>query len=119
MPTPYPYSKFELPEENLKGSIKLTWLGEQMNGLAVDMKSAGLQAMLEATKEVVGDSKPYSLTGGLPLVKELQDEGFDIQVVGYGLMSKYHADNECAKLSDFKNGLTILSKTIDTIESKL
>ena len=36
--------------------------------------------LCEATAEVLGECKPYSLTGSLPLVKELQDDGFDLQV---------------------------------------
>lgn len=50
---------------------------------------AGHDALLSATKAVLGEAKPYSLTGSLPLVKELQDEGFDLQIVGYGLMKTY------------------------------
>lgn len=31
--------------------------------------------------EVIGESKPYSITGSLPLVGDLQADGYDIQVL--------------------------------------
>ena len=34
----------------------------------------------EATKKVMGESKPYSITGSLPLVGVLQEAEFDVQV---------------------------------------
>jgi acetylornithine deacetylase len=59
---------------------------------------------------------PYSIGGTLPLVREMQDEGFDIQIVGYGLSSKYHADNECASLTDLKNACLIVAKISAMLE---
>lgn len=32
--------------------------------------------------------QPYSITGSLPLVRNLQDNDYDVQLVGYGLSSK-------------------------------
>jgi len=37
---------------------------------------------------VFGEVKPYSITGSLPLVRSLQDNDYDVQLVGYGLSSK-------------------------------
>ena len=36
--------------------------------------------MHQATLDVMGKSEPYSICGGLPLVRDLQDAGFDVQV---------------------------------------
>ena len=36
--------------------------------------------MREATQAVLGECKPYSATGSLPLVGDMQAAGFDIQV---------------------------------------
>ena len=36
--------------------------------------------MREATQSVIGECRPYSITGSLPLVGEMQEAGFDIQV---------------------------------------
>ena len=49
-------------------------------GIACNLNSDAFKKLDEATKEVMGESKPYSITGGLPLVKDLQEAGFDVQV---------------------------------------
>lgn len=38
--------------------------------------------------QVFGEVQPYSITGSLPLVRSLQDNDYDVQLVGYGLSSK-------------------------------
>ena len=48
--------------------------------VCVSVCVSGHKVLCEATAEVLGECKPYSLTGSLPLVKELQDEGYDLQV---------------------------------------
>ena len=112
LPTRGPVSKYVLPEQNLSGSLELTIMGEKMSGIAVSMDSNGHKVLCEATAEVLGECKPYSLTGSLPLVKELQDDGFDLQIIGYGLMRVYHAKNECGLLSDFEQGFQVMAKII-------
>ena len=44
------------------------------------MDSPAFQYLHEATREVIGESKPFSICGSLPLVGDLQKAGFDIQV---------------------------------------
>ena len=44
------------------------------------MDSQAFKFLHEATKEVIGESKPFSICGSLPLVGDLQKAGFDIQV---------------------------------------
>jgi hypothetical protein len=34
----------------------------------------------EATRQVLGEAKAYSIGGSLPLIRTLQDQGFDVQV---------------------------------------
>ena len=53
-----------------------------MEGVACSLGSLGNRALMEATKMVKGAVKPYSIMGSLPLVKELQRNGFDIQLIG-------------------------------------
>lgn len=43
---------------------------------------AGYHAMTAAFSEVYGFCKPYAITGSLPCIKELQDEGYDVQTMG-------------------------------------
>ena len=52
-------------------------------GIACNLDSVGFQRLDEATQEVLGESKPYSICGSLPLVGDLQRAGFDVQVL-YG-----------------------------------
>lgn len=43
-----------------------------MTGVACNLDSRGFHVLCKATKEVVGHVKPYSITGSLPLIRELQ-----------------------------------------------
>ena len=43
------------------------------------------RALVKATERVKGSVKPYSIMGSLPLVKDLQRNGFDVQLIGFGL----------------------------------
>ena len=49
-------------------------------GIACNLDSPAFKKLDEATKEVIGESKPYSICGSLPLVGDLQEAGFDVQV---------------------------------------
>ncbi len=53
-----------------------------------------LQALVSSIHAVRGVAKPFSLTGSLPIIRDLQDSGFDVQVCGFGRMDAYHANNE-------------------------
>ena len=48
--------------------------------------------------------------------KVLQRGGFDVQMTGFGLMTSYHADNECCKLSDMGKGFRVLLGVIAELE---
>jgi len=56
---------------------------------------------------------PFSVTGSLPLVRDLQRKGFDLQITGFGRSGWYHAPNEQASLSHFREGFTILRELLD------
>jgi len=113
------YSKFELKDEALKGSLTLKWLGHPYKGVACDMKSLGYQALEEAIAKVRGSATSFSLTGSLPCIRELQDAGFDVQVTGFGQMSSYHAPNEKGSLSEFGAGFRICARIIDSLNQLL
>ena len=49
-------------------------------GIACDITSEGYKHLHAATGDILGESKPYSICGSLPLVGDLQKAGFDIQV---------------------------------------
>jgi acetylornithine deacetylase/succinyl-diaminopimelate desuccinylase-like protein len=103
--------------EGITGRIQLVSGGKLSEGIACDLDSTGLQALTRAITEVRGDSrvKPYAMTGSLPLVRDLQRRGFDVQITGFGDSRSYHAPNEAANLSDFEDGLRILNRVIDLV----
>ena len=105
-------------------------------GIACNLDSPAFKKLDEATKEIIGESKPYSICGSLPLVGDLQEAGFDVQVglvtvmcacyviqhmqffilgppslpqiCGYGHSSVYHGDNEYCTLSVMEKAFKIL-----------
>ena len=52
--------------------LELTFDGDIMNAVACNLESRGFKALCKATKEIVGYVEPYSITGSLPLIRELQ-----------------------------------------------
>jgi len=115
IPTRGPASKYELPAEGKKGTLKLTWLGEKHKGIACNLDSVGYHALLNATRKFFPEAQPYSLTGSLPLIADLKEQGFDVQVTGFGRMDAYHAANEYGKLSEFTRAGSILLHVIQEL----
>eukprot|EP01095_Lingulamoeba_sp_RSL-Kostka_P003418 TRINITY_DN143_c0_g4_i1.p1 TRINITY_DN143_c0_g4~~TRINITY_DN143_c0_g4_i1.p1 ORF type:complete len:447 (-),score=183.82 TRINITY_DN143_c0_g4_i1:162-1475(-) len=110
-----PVSKYILPEENLKGELAIEWGQHCLPGVACSLESAGYKSLCEAVEEITGKAEPYSICGSLPLVGDLQKEGFDIQLIGFGLSATYHADNEYCNLGDMK----IATKVLSLLASKI
>ena len=52
----------------------------RLQGIACNLESSGSKFLHQATLEVIGKSEPHSVCGGLPLVRDLQDAVFDVQV---------------------------------------
>jgi acetylornithine deacetylase len=84
-----PAFKNALPD-GARARVELTWVGDCYHGFAADLKSFGFQAIDQATKDVLGSSKPFSVTGSLPLVSDLQKAGFDVQMIGYGVEEVFY-----------------------------
>ena len=114
--SPGPVAKYEI--EGFKGSLELTFGESHLDGIACDTNSAGYRALVAATEAVLGEAKPYSICGSLPLVRDLQRKGFDLQMTGFGLMKTYHADNEFCLYSDMANGFRILLGVISELEGQ-
>jgi hypothetical protein len=53
----------------------------------------GFKALCQAFTAVTGDCKPYSITGSLPCIRDLQEAGFDVQTLGFGKLAAYHSNN--------------------------
>ncbi len=88
------HSRYTLPAEQLKGTVELKWLGQAYPGVAVNMESVGYKAIFKAVEKVCGNAKPFSLTGSLPIIRDLADAGYDVQITGFGRLDAYHANNE-------------------------
>lgn len=99
-------------------SIKLLPIGRMMEGIACDLESEGLKVLQRAITHVRGEEagKAFSMTGSLPLVRDLQRRGFDVQITGFGRSTYYHAPNEQAKVEHFRQGFDILREILLTAE---
>ncbi|KAL6763183.1 acetylornithine deacetylase [Haematococcus lacustris] len=115
LPTRGPVSKYSLPAEGLTGRLELTFYDAQSQGIACNLDSPGYHALLAAFQDVLGSCTPFAITGSLPCIRELQDEGYDVQTLGFGLLSTYHAVNEHALLSDFVKGFRVLTRLIERL----
>ncbi len=109
-----PHSHYKL-DGDMSGKLELTWLTKGENGIACNLDSIGYKAIMFATKKILGDSKPYAIGGSLPLIRDLQDGGFDVMIAGYGSSTKYHADNESASLTDFKRATKIIANIVQSM----
>lgn len=58
-----------------------------------------------------------AITGSLPCIKDLQDCGFDVQTLGFGLLKAYHANDEYALLGDFAIGYKVLEGIVENMNS--
>ncbi|KAG0497030.1 hypothetical protein HPP92_001721 [Vanilla planifolia] len=111
-----PVSKYVLPDEGLRGRLDISFDEAALTGVACDLNSRGFHVLCKATKEVVGYLKPFSITGSLPLIREMQEEGFDVQTSGYGIMATYHAKNEYCLFSDMCQGFQVFVSIISQLE---
>lgn len=118
LPTLGPASRFALPDEGLRGRLSLTWGEGTSRGLACDLSSPGYAAMRDAFVAVTGECEPMAITGTLPCIRDLQDAGFDVQTLGFGLMRTYHANNEFGLLSDFRDGFRVLARMIVNMDAQ-
>lgn len=74
--------------------------------------TTGFKALVEAFTEVTGSCAPYSITGSLPCIRELQEAGFDVQTLGFGKLAAYHANDEYGLMSDFEKGFRVLASLL-------
>jgi acetylornithine deacetylase len=95
-----------------KARVEFKWLGDPYVGIACDMKSIGFSLISNATQKVMGQMKFVSCCGSLPLIAELQEMGFDMQIIGYGNGDAYHANNEYCRVSGMTNGYNIILDVI-------
>ncbi|ETO86043.1 hypothetical protein F444_00365 [Phytophthora nicotianae P1976] len=112
-----PVSKYTLPEEDWNGKLELTFAKHYLEGIACSLESVGYKSLHAAIADVLGEAKPFSISGSLPLVRDLQRAGLDLTLTGFGKSSVYHGDNEYCQLSDMKNAIKILARTVANVEA--
>mmetsp|Transcript_12645 Transcript_12645/g.28289 ORF Transcript_12645/g.28289 Transcript_12645/m.28289 type:complete len:435 (+) Transcript_12645:656-1960(+) len=112
-----PVSKYVLAD-GTRGKVTLTFLERGMRGYYANKDGEAVDVLLKAVKDVLGTAKPYSVTGSLPCIADLKAEGFDVCCTGFGSMSYYHANNERASLTAFKNGFSVLQNTVNHANSR-
>lgn len=100
-------------EEQVSAMLEFKWEFGPYCGIACDLTSRGYSLLKQATIDHHGGCKGCSDLGSLPLVKELQDSGIDIQIVGYGVGKVYHGNDEYCTLSGMKKGFSILKSILD------
>ena len=131
LPTRGPVSTFELPAQGLRGRLEVTWGEGTSRGIACDITSPGFAAMAAAFSRVTGKCEPMSITGSLPCIRDLQEAGFDVQTLGFGLsayhslvalrrshsppVSFYHAVDERASLAQIEVGWRVLSEICNSL----
>jgi acetylornithine deacetylase len=101
-------------ESGQTGSVSLRFKGNAIEGIACDLASPGLEHLkraIQAARPGV-PVKSFSLTGSLPLVRDLQRRGFDVQITGFGRSLYYHAPNEQAELEHFHQGFGIVRELV-------
>jgi len=109
---------FKYEVSDAKAQIEFKWVGDIYRGIACKLDSNGFKALNQATAEIIGHSKPYSITGTLPLVAELQEAGFDLQISGYGLSKCYHGVDEFCRLSDMKKGYITFRRVLELLNTQ-
>jgi acetylornithine deacetylase len=113
-----PHSKYVVPSIELTGRVDMKVNEGAENGIACNLESPGFKALVKATGDVLGSVEPYSIGGSLPLVRDMQDDGFDIQIAGYGFAARYHADNECASISALGSATKIIARICSMLEAQ-
>lgn len=107
----FPYA---LPD-GTRVKFEFTWTKAPYAGILCDMNSIGFKMLRDSITRITGkEAVIVSSTGSLPLVGELQKNGFDIIITGFGIGKTYHAIDEYCLLSDVANGFDIL---LDVIRS--
>mmetsp|Transcript_73131 Transcript_73131/g.145041 ORF Transcript_73131/g.145041 Transcript_73131/m.145041 type:complete len:498 (-) Transcript_73131:49-1542(-) len=128
LPCPGTWTAYKLPDnvelqagERRCGELELKWLGDlntfkAYSGIAVKLDSEGHKALVQAFRETNSSVKPFSVSGSLPLVKMMQEQGFDIQICGFGHMSVYHGVNEYCTIAEMQKGYEVILRTVCLLE---
>lgn len=96
----------------VKAKLEFTWEFGPYCGVACDLTSKGYSLLKDATLRHHNKCVGCSDLGAVPLVKEMQDAGIDIQIVGYGVGDVYHGNDEYCTISGMQKGFNILKSLL-------
>jgi acetylornithine deacetylase len=106
------HEAFRTEAAGARAKLELKWIFGPYKGVACDITSIGYKLLADATADVVGHVRPYSELGSLPLIAELQEKGLDMQMIGYGVSSVYHGNDEFSRLSDMATGFAVFKSIL-------
>lgn len=111
-------TKCQNGDKEVEAKLDFKWVFGPYCGIACDNKSYGYNLIKEATLKHHDNCKGCSDLGAVPLVKEMQDAGIDIQIIGYGNGDAYHANNEYCTISGMEKGFNILRTLLEMANIK-
>lgn len=95
-------------ENEIEAKIEFNWTMGPYCGIVTNLESDGYKLIKDATLTHHPTCDSCSDLGAVPLVKEMQDAGIDIQIIGYGVGDVYHGNDEYCTISGMKKGFDIL-----------
>jgi acetylornithine deacetylase len=100
-------------ESQHEASIEFQWIFGPYCGIAVDTKSDGYKMIADATLQHHPTCTGCSDLGAVPLVADMQKAGVDLQIIGYGVGSVYHGNDEYCTISGMRKGFNILKTLLE------
>lgn len=100
-------------EQEHEARIEFQWVFGPYCGIAVDTKSEGYKLIKDATLTHHPVCTGCSDLGAVPLVADMQKAGVDLQIIGYGVGSVYHGNNEYCTISGMEKGFNILKTLLE------
>lgn len=100
-------------EKDHEAFIEFEWVFGPYCGVAVDTSSLGYSLIKDATLQHHQTCTGCSDLGAVPLVKDMQDAGVDLQIIGYGIGSVYHGNDEYCTISGMRKGFNILKTLLE------
>jgi acetylornithine deacetylase len=112
---------FTHDDESNKKYVEITfsWEKEEFSKpFVANLDGIAYKFILQAMKDVRGKAEPFSALGSLPLLLELQQEGYSLVPIGFGRQKAYHAPKEYCWLSEMRDGYKVMLHAIALFEQR-
>lgn len=100
-------------DTEIEARIEFKWIMGPFCGIVTNLESDGYKLIKDATLAHHPTCDSCSDLGAVPLVKQMQDAGIDIQIIGYGVGDVYHGNDEYCTLSGMRTGFSILKTLLE------